>query len=398
MPSRARGQFTPGRHRVADNLYRVVDARRDSWVFIFRSPLTGRRREMGLGPADTVSTARARELALRHRLAVLEGRDPLEERRAALPKRENVLTFRQVAELYIGAHEKSWRNPKHRAQWPSSLEAYVYPVLGDVAVKDVDTGMIMRVLEPIWPIKSETAARVRGRVEIVLNYAAARHWRQGDNPARWRGHIENLLPRRSKVKPVMHHAAVGWHELPALWGELATREDISALALKFTLLTAVRTGEAIGARWGEIDPVNKLWTVPADRMKAGREFRVPLSTTAIAVLDELAAIRQGDYLFPGAKVGRPVSNMTMLMALRRLRPGMTTHGTVRSGFRDWASEHGIAGEVAEGCLAHTIENKVEAAYRRGDLLEPRRMAMERWARFLTDPAPATGVVALKRAG
>jgi integrase len=398
MPSRAPGQFTPGRHRVADNLYRVVDARRHSWVFIYRSPLSGKRREMGLGPAALISTARARELAHRYCLAVFEGRDPLDERRAARPQRDDRLTFRQVAGLYIGAHEQSWRNPKHRAQWPATLETYAYPVLGDVVVKDVDTALVMRVLEPIWHSKPETASRVRGRIELVLDYAAARHWRQGDNPARWKGHIANLLPRRSKVKPVAHHAAVGWRDLPALWAELAAREDISALALKFTLLTAVRTGEAIGARWEEIDRNLKVWAIPGTRMKTGRDFRVPLSTTAIAVLDDLAAIRQGEYLFPGARSGKPVSNMTMLMALRRLRPGMTTHGTTRSAFRDWASESHVAGEVAEMCLAHTIESKVEAAYRRGDLLEPRRAALERWARFLTEPTAAKEVTALKRVG
>jgi integrase len=385
----------PGRHRVASNLYLAIGANSRSWVLLYVSPQTGKRIEMGLGPAELIGLARAKELALRHRLAIIEGRDPLAERRAARPVRENVLSFRQVAELYIAAHEASWRNPKHRAQWPATLETYAYPVLGDVAVKAVDTGGVMRVLEPIWHTKPETASRVRGRIETVLDYAAARHWRQGDNPARWKGHVENLLPKRAKVRAVVHHAALDWRELPALWAELAERDHISALALRFTLLTAVRTNEALGAVWGEIDPDGKVWTIPAARMKAAREFRVPLSTAATAVLDELAALRQGEHVFPGARVGKPLSNMAMLMALRRLRPGMTTHGTVRSGFRDWASEAGIAGEVAEGCLAHTIANKVEAAYRRGDLLKPRRAAMERWARFLTTPIAAPAVVALR---
>ncbi len=409
MPSRAQQDFTPGRHRVADNLYRIIDGNRRSWVFIYRSPLTGLRREMGLGPLKLVSLTRAKELAHRHCLAVYEGRDPLEERRAARPKAEDLLTFRQVAELYIGVHEQTWRNPKHRAQWRATLETYAYPILGNVAVKDVDTGMVMRVLEQnvagddappasLWLAKPETAARLRGRVEVVINYAAARHWRQGDNPARWKGHIENLLPRRAKVKPVAHHAALDWRDLPALWSDIARRADVSARALGFTLLTATRTGEAIGARWSEIDLTDKLWTVPAERMKAHREFRVPLSTAAIVVLEELAALRQGDYVFPGAKAGRPISNMAMLMMLRRLRPGMTTHGTVRSGFRDWASEQGISGEVAEASLAHAVKDKVEAAYRRGDLLEPRRAAMERWARFLTESATAKEVIALRRRG
>jgi integrase len=398
MPLRAQRDFTPGRHRVADNLYLITDDNRRSWVLRYVSPVTGKTRDMGLGPADLVSTSRAKELALRHRLAILEGRDPLEERRAARPHREDLLTFQQIAKLYIAAHAPTWRNSKHAAQWPATLAAYAYPVLGDVVVKDVDTGMVMRVLEPIWHTKPETASRVRGRIETVLDYAAARHWRQGDNPARWKGHIENLLPKRAKVKAVVHHAAVAWRDLPALWGELAARDDISALALRFTLLTAVRTNEAIGARWDEIDLDRKVWTIPAARMKAAQQFGVPLSAAALTVIDELAALRQGEHVFPGARVGKPLSNMAMLMALRRMRPGTTTHGTVRSGFRDWAAEHGVAAEVAEGCLAHTIENKVEAAYRRGDLLGPRRAALERWARFLTEPMATEGVIALKRVG
>jgi len=393
----------PGRHRVARNLYLLVGVRGSavarSWVMIYRSPVTGKRRDMGLGSADIVTVARAKELALRHRLAILEGRDPLEEKRGQRRERPAVLSFRQVADLYIAAHEVSWRNPKHRAQWSSTLETYAHPVLGDLAVNTVDTGAVMRVLDPIWHSKAETAGRVRGRIETVLDYATARHWRAGDNPARWKGDIENLLPKKSKVAPVEHHAAVPWRELPALWADLAGRDDISTLALRLTLLTGVRTNEALGACWNEIDPEAKLWKIPAERMKAAREFRVPLSVAATAVLGELAALRQGEHLFPGARTGRPLSNMAMLMVLRRLRgAGMTVHGTVRSGFRDWASEHGVAGEVAEACLAHTIENKVEAAYRRGDLLEPRRAVMERWARFLTAPASERAVVPMRGRG
>jgi integrase len=377
----------PGRHRVARNLYLLVGVKGSrtarSWVMIYRSPVTGKRRDMGLGPADIVSVPRAKELVLRHRLAILEGRDPLEEKRANSKERPKVLSFRQVADMYISAHEASWRSPKHRLEWSSSLERYAYPIVGDAAVNAVDTGAVMRVIEPIWRTKAETAGRVRGRIEMVLDYAKARHWRSGDNPARWKGHIENLLPKRSKIAPIEHHAAVPWRELPALWGELVGHEEISALALRFTMLTATRTNEAIGARWEEIDLAAKVWAIPADRMKGGREFRVPLGAAAMAVLADLAALRQGEYVFPGARIGRPLSHMAMLMLLRRLRGhGSTVHGTVRSGFRDWASEHGIAGEVAEACLAHTIENKVEAAYRRGDLLEPRRLVAERWAQFL----------------
>ena len=397
LSQKAVAALRPGRHRVAPNLYILIDEVRRSWVFKFVSPVTGKPREMGLGPTDLVSLKRARELALRHRLALSEGRDPLEDRRTARPAKENLLTFRQVAELYIGAHEASWRNPKHRAQWYSSLETYAYPILGDLAVSAVDTGAVMRVLEPIWQLKPETAARVRGRIETVLDYAKARHWRQGDNPARWKGHIGNLLPNRRALKPVTHHAAVPWAELPALWTELAGREGIAALALKFTLLTAVRTSEARGARWDENDRGQKVWTIPAVRMKGGREFRVPLSSAALELLDRLAVLRQGEHLFTGAKAGRSIGPNAMTLALHGLRPAATVHG-MRSGFRDWASEHGVAGEVAEACLAHVIENKVEAAYRRGDLLQPRRAVMERWARFLTTPSAEPAVVPLSRRG
>lgn len=255
----------------------------------------------------------------------------------------------------------------------------------------------MRVLEPIWHEKPETANRVRGRIELVLDYAKARHWRQGDNPARWKGHIGNLLPKRRAVRPTVHHAAVPWPELPTLWAEVGNREDIPTQALRFTMLAAVRTNEARGARWDEFDLHHKVWTVPAARMKGGREFRVPLTAPALRILDQLAALRQGEYLFPGARAGRPIGPNAMALTLHRLHPDSTVHGTVRSGFRDWASEHGIAGEVAEACLSHTIANKVEAAYRRGDLLEPRRAAMERWAHFLTTPAAEPVVVPIRRA-
>jgi len=390
----------PGRHRVSKNLYLAVGFGRNgsgrSWVLLYNSPKTRLPVAMGLGSADLIGVARAKELALRYRLAILEGRDPLEERRAAQPVKTAVLTFRQVAELYIGSHEASWRNAKHRQQWTNTLETYAHPILGDLAVEAVDTGAVMRVIEPIWHTKPETASRVRGRIESVVAYAAARHWRQGDNPARWRGHIENLLPKRARIRPIKHHAALSWQQLPALWAELAGHRDVSALALRLTLLTLLRTNEALGGQWSEI--TDGVWTVPGQRMKGGREFRVPLVGAAMDVLDELVALRQNNYLFPGARRDRPLSNMAMLEKLRGMRGhGITVHGTVRSGFRDWAGEHGIAREVAETCLAHVNKDKTEAAYLRGDLLVPRRAALERWARFLaTASVGGHAVVPLRR--
>jgi integrase len=334
-------------------------------------------------------------LALRYRLAVSEGRDPLDEKRAKRPARENLLTFRQVAELYVGAHEASWKSAKHARQWVQTLEDYAYPVLGDLAVRDVNTGAVMRVLEgPLWTEKPETGSRVRGRIEVILDYAKARHWRQGDNPARWKGHIENLLPARRALKPTVHHAAVPWRDMPALWAELIDREDMPALALRFLTLTAMRTDEAREAVWAEIELDAKVWTVPATRMKGGKEHRVPLTAAALRLLDQLRALHRGDFVFPGAKVGRPIGTNAMALVLHSLRPGVTVHG-MRSSFRDWASEHGVAGEIAEACLAHTIENKVEAAYRRGDLLQPRRAAMGRWAQFLMTPAAEPAVLPMR---
>jgi integrase len=387
-----------GLHRAAPNLYLSVqsgDSKNGrSWVFLYTSPSTGKRREMGLGPADIITLARAKELTLRHRLALTEGRDPIDEKRARRPVRENLLTFRQVADLYVGAHEASWRSSKHRAQWVSTLEAYAYPVLADLAVRDIDIGAVMRVLEEIWREKPETASRVSGRIEVVLDYAKARHWRQGDNPARWKGHVENLLPKRHALKPTVHRAAVPWKELPALWAKLASREDVPALALRLVVLTATRSEETRGASWSEFDLNAKVWTIPASRMKGGREHRIPLTPAMCEVLDRLEAVRQGDYVFPGAKIGRPIGVNAMVLALHSLRPDVTVHG-FRSSFRDWASEHGINGEVAEACLAHVVGNRVEAAYRRGDLLEPRRVVMERWASYLTAPAAEPAVVPMR---
>jgi integrase len=388
----------PGRHAVSRNLYLIVGAgggNGRSWVFRYRKD--GVSHDMGLGSADVIGVRRAKELVLRHRAAIAEGHDPLAERRATRADRQAALTFRQVAELYIAAHEASWKSPKHRAQWTSSLETYAFPILGDLAVNAIGTAEVMRVLEPIWHEKPETGSRVRGRIETVLDYAKARHWRQGDNPARWRGHVENLLPKRRALRPTVHHAAVPWGGLPTLWTELADREDMPALALRFAILTATRTNETRGARWEEIDPDTKVWTIPAVRMKGGREHRVPLPTAAREMLGQLTALRQGNFLFPGAKAGRPIGTNAMALVLHELRPEVTVHG-MRSGFRDWAAEHGIAGEVAEASLAHVVANKVEAAYRRGDLLQPRRAAMERWAQFLTTPIPAPAVVPIHRRG
>jgi integrase len=271
-------------------------------------------------------------------------------------------------------------------------------VVGDLPVRDVGTAEVMRVLEPIWHDKPETASRVRGRIEVVLDYAKARHWRQGDNPSRWRGHIENLLPKRRAPKPTIHHAAAPWKELPALWAELVACDDTASLALRWAVLTTTRSNETRGTRWREIDRDAGVWTIPPERMKGGREHRVPLTAAMHRLLEQLPIQRQGGdgYVFLGAKAGRPIGPNAMALALHALRPEVTVHG-FRSSFRDWAAEVGVNRELAECCLAHVTESKVERAYLRSDVLEPRRTLMQRWANYLTTPAAEPAIVPLRGA-
>ena len=356
-------------------------------MWVYRFQMHGRRRDMGLGPIDLYSLAEARQKALEARKLVAEGIDPIEARQAkrsaAAVDAAKGMTFRACAEAYINAHRSGWRNPKHAAQWPATLDAYVYPHFGSLPVQAVDVGLVLKAVEPIWTEKPETASRVRGRIESVLDWATARGYRQGENPARWRGHLENLLPPRSKMRRVEHHAALPYAELAAFMAALRQQEGVGARALEFAILTAARTGEVIGARWDEINVAERLWIVPADRMKAGKEHRAPLSDAALAIVERMAAIRQGDHLFPGGKTERPISNMAMLMLLRRMgRDDLTAHG-FRSTFRDWAAEAtNFPAEVAEMALAHTVGDKLEAAYRRGDLFEKRREIMAAWANFI----------------
>jgi integrase len=365
-------------------------------------------REMGLGRAGADDTAvklvDARDKAIELHKLVKAGIDPLDKREvdaaaaAAEAQRAAIrgITFRAVTERYLAAHEKGWRNSKHRLQWRNTLDTYAHPHLGDLPVGDVGTEHVLAALEPIWRTKPETATRVRGRIESVLDYANARDWRGGENPARWRGHLANLLPARSKVARVEHHAALPWTEIGTFMPALRAQAGVAARALEFAILTAARSGEALGARWGEIDLAAKLWSIPSARMKAGREHRVPLTEAAVTLLGEMAKLRTVDspdaYLFPGAMPGRPLSIMAMTMTLRRMKRGdLTVHG-FRSTFRDWCGEAtSTAREVAEAALAHAVADKTEAAYARGDLFAKRRELMDRWARFCALP-PHTGNV------
>jgi integrase len=305
-----------------------------SWVFRFKE--SGRLREMGLGPTHTVRLAEARQKALECRKARLDGLDPIEARRGkriqAKLDAAKAMTFAACAERYIASHKVGWRNPKHAAQWPATLGTYVYPVFGSLPVQAVDVGLVMKAVEPIWAQKPETAGRVRGRIESVLDWATARGYRQGENPARWRGHLENLLPKKAKVRRVEHHAALPYVEIDAFMAELRRQEGIDARALEFAILTAARTGEVIGAKWGEINLDERLWTVPGERMKAGKEHQAPLSDAALAILEDLRKVHQDNFVFPGGKARRPISNMAMLMLRRRMGRGdLTAHG-FRSSF------------------------------------------------------------------
>ena len=377
---RKRGRFADG-----GGLYlQVGEKGTKSWLFRFM--LDGKARQMGLGAVHTISLPEAREAALKCRKLLHEGMDPIEARKEALISQQlqtaSAMTFKECAEAYIKSHSAGWRNAKHTAQWTSTLKTYVFPVFGSLPVQAVDTALVMKALDPIWQVKTETASRVRGRIEAILDWAKARNYREGENPARWKGHLDNLLPARSKVKKVKHHAALPYDEIGSFMNQLAERESVSARGLEFQILTAARTGEVMGANWAEIDIDKALWTIPAERTKTDVEHRVPLSTSVIALLEHMREVSSSEFVFPGAKAGKSLSSMAFLQLLKRMGRGdLTAHG-FRSTFRDWAAERtAFPREVAEMALAHTIGDKVEAAYRRGDLFEKRRKMMDAWADY-----------------
>jgi integrase len=367
-----------------------------SWCFRYR--VGARPREAGLGSLDTWSLAEVRDRAREFRQQRALGKDPIEERKAqrtaAKIEAAKAMTFGACAEAYIEAHAAGWRNPKSRKQWQSSLREYVFPAFGDLPVQAVDVGLVLKAIEPIWNAKSETASRVRGRIEAVLDWATARGYRpRGENPALWKGHLENILPKRSKVRAVVHHAALPYAEIGAFMAELRQQEGIPARALEFAILTAARSGEAMGARWSEFNRTGRVWTIPGERMKTGKEHRIPLSDRALAIIEEMAAIRHNDFVFPGARGNRPLSNVSFYRQLHLMqRPDLTTHG-FRSSFRDWCAERStFPAEVSEMALAHIVSDKVEAAYRRGDMFEKRRQLAEAWAKYCAASSPAAGKV------
>ena len=390
-----------GRHADGNGLYLVVTDRQASWTFLFVRG--GRRREMGLGSASVVTLADARRKADEARRQLAAGVDPLDAKKEA-EREQRIPTFGEMADTYIEAHGAGWKNEKHRDQWKMTLSrvrdddgklvrsGYCLPIINK-RVDEVTTEDVLTILKPIWSTKNETASRVRSRIEAVLDAAKAAGHRSGMNPALWKGHMSLLLPRRTRLKR-NHFAALPYSDVPAFVQRLRNAKGVGAMALEFLVLTAARSGEVRGATWAEIDFEERLWTVPAERMKAGRTHRVPLTDRAIAILEQAALLRRpaaGDdseaLIFPSAKVGQPLSDMTLSAVLRRMGLGQYTVHGFRSSFRDWAGdETNHPREVIEAALAHRSGDKVEQAYRRSDALEKRRALMEEWAQYLARPA------------
>lgn len=376
----------PGVYSDGGGLYlQISRTLAKSWLF--RYMRQGKARGMGLGPVHTVSLVEARIKALDCRRQLVNGIDPLDDklakRRAEKREQAKSLPFRDCASQYIEAHRQSWKNGKHAAQWESTLTTYAYPIFGDMLVSDIDTDEVVRVLEPIWTTKTETATRLRGRIEAILAWATVRRYRAGLNPARWKGHLDQLLAKPSRLQKVKHHAALPYSDARNFMKLLHDQEGTAALALQLVILTASRTNEVIGARRSEFDLASGVWTIPPERMKAKREHRVPLSTDSVKLLKPLLEGGTGEFVFPATKVGKHLSNMAMLQLLKRMeREDLTVHG-FRSTFKDWARETtDYPREVSEAALAHVIGDQTEAAYARGDLFLKRAGLMQDWAGYL----------------
>lgn len=383
----------PGRYCDGLGLWLQVSDSGKHWLF--RYMRHGRARQMGLGPLHTVNLAEARVRARQARMLLLEGFDPIDVKHetsaAARIAAAKDKTFAECANEFLRVKLDGFKNDKHRAQWRSTLEAYAFPVIGNISVAKIDTPLVLKVLRPIWDRAPETASRLRGRIERVLAWATVQEYRAGENPARWRGHLQEMFAAKPKAK---HHAALAHAALPAFMAELRQRDSLSARALEFAILTAARTGETIGARWAEIDLEAKVWAIPAERMKAGREHRVPLSQRAVEILKALPR-NGGGFVFAHPKAPGAISNMAMLELLRGMKGnGYTVHG-FRSTFRDWCGERtNYPRELIEFALAHKLPDKVEAAYRRDTAVEKRRRLMTEWARYCEMSAATSEVRAL----
>jgi integrase len=389
----------PGRHADGGGLYLKIDksgAKR--WTFMWMRP--GRQREAGLGSVKAVTLAKAREIAAGIRAHLAEDHDPIESRRAARAEKQGRKTFGDVADTFLEAKSLGLHNAKHRIQWRTTLETYAKPIWHK-PVDAIDTAAILEILKPIWETKPEQASRVRARIESILDAAQVQALRNADNPARWKGNLNKLLPPAKKLSKG-HYEAMPYAEIPGFMTRLREGDSITARALEFLILTASRTSEVLGAQLTEIDFTRQTWTVPASRMKAKREHRVPLAARAVEILKRLAEVRTGDFVFRGQRLDKPLSNMALEMVLRRMKAeGATVHG-FRSSFRDWCGEEThFPREIAEAALAHVIGNAAEQAYRRGDALEKRRTLMDSWAEFLSPAHQYSAVVAtnkLRRTG
>jgi integrase len=379
LTARAAATTKPGRYGDGGGLYLIVSPS-GARKWIFRFTYAGRVTETGLGSSQAVSLAEARDKAHEARRVLKMGKNPIETKRQAALAEAGIPTFASVADALVTAKESEWRNEKHRAQWRVALTKLAAP-LRSLPVDEIDTATVLAVLKPLWQAKPETASRLRGRIEAVLNAAKAQGYRSGENPAAWRGHLAHLLPKRAKFAR-RHHAAMDYREVPAFVVRLRMCDAVAAMALEFCILTATRSGEVYGARWSEIDTAARVWIVPAARMKAGREHRIPLSVRAFGILERMSDAKTCDYVFPSPRGRRPLSHVAMAKVMERLQiVGQTVHG-FRSAFRDWAgNETHFPREIAEAALAHVIGDKAEQAYRRGDALEKRRALMETWAAF-----------------
>jgi integrase len=388
----------PGRYADGGGLYLYVGRNNARvWVFRYRDRRTSKHRDRGLGPVADVPLEKARERAAACRALLLDGVDPIEASRShrvtARLEHARRMTFEECASAFIKANQAAWRNEKHREQWTNSLATHA-ALLMPLPVAEIDTTLVMKALEAIWTTKTETATRVRGRVENILDWAKVRGLRAGENPARWRGHLDKLLPKPTKLKAVEHHPALPYTDMPAFIVDLRKRQGTSARALELQILTAARPGEIVGARWDEFDLDAKLWTIPAPRMKANREHRVPLSEPAVTLLSALP--KKGEFVFAGAKPKTSLSIAAPLELVKELRAGYVPHG-FRSTFRDWAADRtSFPRDVAEAALAHTLKDKAEAAYRRSDLFDKRRKLMSEWAKFVETPTPAGNVTPIKK--
>lgn len=387
----------PGYYGDGGGLYLQVSAT-GSKSWIYRYMLNRRAREMGLGSINALTLAEAREQARENRKLLLEKIDPIEARNAAQAEIMGSLTFNECATKYIEAHRAGWKNEKHAQQWENTLNTYASPVFGKLPVQRVDTALVMKALEPIWTEKPETANRVRGRVELVLDWATVRKYRAGENPARWRGHLDKLLPKRSKVAAVKHHPALPYDEMSDFMKALRKRDGVAPKALEYVILTVCRVSEAVMMQWLEIDFKARTWTIPGERTKSKRPHRVPLTDDALAILETMKAQKQNDYVFPGWKIGKPLTGAACLKLLQQdmSYPDLTVHG-FRSTFRDWAAEcTNYPRELAEAALAHVLSDKTEAAYQRGDLLQRRAHMMDAWAKYCRSQKTTAKVTPIRK--